>query len=364
MKLKRSWGQSYPGKKQNLKLKPVQQRLILQIIGFSLSAAFLMWGIRFFRNPYINLALEGASLARPESELPAIPTSMSGSFCLSGDFQSEKTNQLQDDGANGDIKGGDGVYSLVLEVAEPGRYRWWVTDCADHDIKFPLQGKAWLYTEQRGQSVRFTLDTNVYTDRFYPPTYIVNAKDSGRSFVAVGDFQDWDNEAIDSVLMPVENGRFQRIVTIPEPGIYSGLVVAKGTWDGYMAYGRSDQWDTFQFRTLRPDERVAFLFDPQTGRTSIRYNIPYQLEQLAFAGLARTVGKVLMSMGVVTAVMQAWWWVVHHPAWQLKTGCSACGSYQLRRIPRQNSDLLLNLVGLPVRRFVCKQCGWHGRRVP
>jgi len=338
-------------------------RHILHIAGILITLAFLLSSIFFFNNNYEQEALAAATIALPESELPASPTiSPETTFCFTADFLADESLHLFDNGTNGDPIPNDGVHSIVIIVDEPGRYEWQITACDDHSAAFPLAGAAWFNTEGPNQAVRFTLDTNQYQDGYYPPSFVVNAQDSGRILVAIGDFQGWDNEAEGSVLLPSTNGRLQRIFTIAEPGAYTGLVVVKGTWDGYMAHGRSTEWRTFRFRTLRPDEKVAFLFDPKTGRTSIRYHMPVHLEHLAFAGLSQRIGFWLIGLGMITAVLQGWFFIRYRPQWQERAGCPQCGGYQLSRIRRTSSDMLLNWIGFPIRRHMCKTCGWQGRR--
>jgi predicted RNA-binding Zn-ribbon protein involved in translation (DUF1610 family) len=40
--------------------------------------------------------------------------------------------------------------------------------------------------------------------------------------------------------------------------------------------------------------------------------------------------------------------------------CPECGSYQLQRVHRRWYDRLLNLIGIPIRRYRCPNCHWRG----
>ncbi|MCP5100813.1 MAG: hypothetical protein GY943_35125 [Chloroflexi bacterium] len=364
MKLKRPRKKSYPGAS---KQEPLRQRRILQIIGFLISAAFIPLAIIFYLNPFIDLALEQAAVAQSEFEQPELPSIQADTtWCLGGDFLAEDAGAvpMRDDGASGDKIAADNIHSSLIQISEPGEYYWVVFACEDDSIQFPTAGAAWATTQEPDQSVRFTLDTNQYHDGFYPSSYIVNAQDSSRFFVAVGDLQEWDSENPASLMQPAGNGRLQHIFNAENPGVYTGVVMVKDTWNGYMAQGRSDEMGAFEFTVSHPGERVVYLFDPQTGRSSIRHAIPYNIDQLAFGGAARKLSYLFVGVGVVTAVAQAWYWLRHHPTWQLKAGCPECQQYQLRRSRRENKELLLNMFGFPVRHYVCKVCGWHGSRFP
>lgn len=56
-------------------------------------------------------------------------------------------------------------------------------------------------------------------------------------------------------------------------------------------------------------------------------------------------------------------WRINH--WQKLWGksCPQCGSEHLSRIHRTLPDRLLGRVGIPVRRYMCRQCRWQGVRI-
>lgn len=45
------------------------------------------------------------------------------------------------------------------------------------------------------------------------------------------------------------------------------------------------------------------------------------------------------------------------------TACPNCGESCLKRTRRHRVDHLINRVGVPVRRYVCPDCNWHGQRI-
>jgi hypothetical protein len=124
-------------------------------------------------------------------------TGSGGPWCVAGGFNgwSEDGFPLNDDGLDGDLIGGDGLFSLDLVIETPGRYEFKINAC-DWATSYP-NSNAWVITSEPDQVVKFTFDTNDYSGDagwpFYPTTNIVNAWDDFPSpFVAVGGWQGWN----------------------------------------------------------------------------------------------------------------------------------------------------------------------------
>ncbi|MBE2197575.1 MAG: hypothetical protein IAE79_03125 [Anaerolinea sp.] len=74
----------------------------------------------------------------------------------------------------------------------------------------------------------------------------------------------------------------------------------------------------------------------------------------------------LGGLGLVTAVLigsiRLRWRINNRQQWWAR-GCPKCGSSDLSRIHRTWSDRLLGAVGIPLRRYTCRNCHWRGARI-
>src|SRR5690606_17843118 len=85
-------------------------------------------------------------------------------WCVAGDLNGWNNNldHMLDDGTNGDLIAGDGVYSLLMPIPSAGTYVWKAVECGNWDNAHPAQN-SWVTTSSPNQAVIFTLDTNNYS---------------------------------------------------------------------------------------------------------------------------------------------------------------------------------------------------------
>jgi glycosidase/fibronectin type 3 domain-containing protein len=196
----------------------------------------------------------------------------SANWCVAGDFQGwdNASHPLNDDGAGGDLIGGDGIYSLDVTIAAAGRHGFKVFQCGEWSPGFPNQN-SWLNTTSPNQTVKITFDTNDHGGdaglTLYPTQNIVNAWDDlPASFSGVGDFNGWDNA--DPALALADRGLGWHTLYHPLPGgHYMGKVTSTGSWDAFGADGRSQDAANVNFQVLV--DEVLFALDAYSGRMTI-----------------------------------------------------------------------------------------------
>jgi glycosidase len=199
-----------------------------------------------------------------------------GNWCIAGSFQwwDNSNTPLYDDGTNGDLIGGDGVFSLDYTISTSGRNEWKAVVCGDWGTAYPSDN-AWVVTGSDNQSVKFTFDTNDHANDaglpFQPAKNIVNAWDTlPESFNAVGDFQGWNNADPAALLTDLGNGTRILNYVFSSPGTYQGKVTSTGGWDNqYGADGRNKNAPTINFQVFNPGDIVQFLLDTNQGRLAI-----------------------------------------------------------------------------------------------
>jgi len=199
-----------------------------------------------------------------------------GNWCLAGDFNGwdNASTPLYDDGANGDLIGGDGVFSLDYTVAEAGDYGWKIVACGGWDTAYPA-ANAWVSTSEANQVVKFIFDTN---DRsadagweLLPTQHIVNAwGDVPAGFTAVGSFQGWNNADPATALAAAGGGLYVLAYPIPTPGDHIGKITTTGSWNAFGADGRSTDAANVEFTTTAPNQTAYFLLDVLSGRVLIK----------------------------------------------------------------------------------------------
>ena len=195
------------------------------------------------------------------------PWHVAGAF---NDWNNAST-PLFDDGTNGDLLGGDGVFTLDFTIPTAGRYEWKVTN-GTWDITYPADN-SWLITTEADQVVKLIFDTNDHSAdaglELLPGTNIVHAWDSSNTFTAVGSFQGWDNAHPDTGLGYTGRGSYLLNYAILIPGSYEGKIVHTGSWDGFGLDNRSINASNIPFSTYAEDDMVYFYLDYRTGRVGI-----------------------------------------------------------------------------------------------
>lgn len=196
-------------------------------------------------------------------------SSGTGNWCVAGSFTSWAHIPLNDDGFNGDLLGGDGVFSLDFFIPTPGRYEFKVTNCT-WDISYPTTGNSWLNTTEDNQLVKISFDTNDHsTDAglaLVPTTNIVHAWDSSDDFTGVGDFQGWNNSDLNSGFGMQGRGLYLMNYPVLTPGAHEFKVVITGSWDAIGLDNRSVNANNIPFVTYAAEDSVWFYLDYRTGR--------------------------------------------------------------------------------------------------
>ena len=195
------------------------------------------------------------------------PWHVAGAF---NDWNNAST-PLFDDGTNGDLLGGDGVFMADVTIPTAGRYEWKVTN-GTWDVSFPADN-SWLITIADNQVVKLSFDTNDHSAdaglELLPSTNIVHAWDDANTFTAVGSFQGWDNANPDTGLGYTGHGSYLLNHQMLTPGSYEGKIVVTGSWDGFGLDGRSINAANIPFTTYAEDDMVYFYLDYRVGRVGI-----------------------------------------------------------------------------------------------
>jgi len=198
-------------------------------------------------------------------------SSSTGPWCLAGAFNgwAPGGNPLSDDGTNGDLLGGDGVFSADIIIPSAAKYEFKVTNCT-WDISYPTTGNSWLNATEDNQVVKVTFDTNDHSAdsgwEMMPTLNIINAWDSSSSFTAVGGFQGWNNANPETALIPLGRGLHHLNTLFPTAGTYEYKVVVSGSWDGIGFDNRSINAATIPLTTYTDGDVVPILLDYRTGR--------------------------------------------------------------------------------------------------
>lgn len=333
----------------------------------ALLGVLLVTAVLCLINPFPKMAFAGATAARPADPLPVSPPAApTAGYCLAGDFQewNGSNTLLLDDGTEGDQKADDGIYSRTVTFAEPGRYLWRVLPCGDWSQAVPERA-AWVFVTEPEQPITFTFRAAAVESRFWPDTYALTADDTlPARLVAVGTFQTkpWDNKDELTGLRPLNRDQFQLAYRVPRPGTYQAYVSVLGRGESIGANGRSMRAIPLEFTTRVASEWVLFQYDGRSSRIAVLYQIPWWLGWLAFErgalimAILAVVGAIVLGVPVVNRRF------VQRPEWQHAAGCPNCQG-ELRRVNRTTADYLLGLVGIPVRRYKCRNCDWQGRRI-
>lgn len=79
-------------------------------------------------------------------------------------------------------------------------------------------------------------------------------------------------------------------------------------------------------------------------------------------GGAQSLGGAALVTAVLLGAIRLRWRINHRQKWWAR-GCPECGGNNLSRIHRTWYDRLLGLIGIPLRRYVCRDCHWRGPRI-
>jgi len=200
--------------------------------------------------------------------------SLSGTWCAAGAFNgwSASATPLYDDGTNGDLLGGDGIFTTDVTVPEPGRSEWKVTNCT-WDVSFPTTGNSWLNTSAADQVVKLSFDTNDHSADagldMLPAVNILHAWDSSSTFTVVGDFQGWNNANPVTAMTDLGHDLYRLDASFATAGNYAYKVVTTGLWDAIGQDNRSVNADNIPFTTNNDGDIVPFLLDYRSGRVGV-----------------------------------------------------------------------------------------------
>lgn len=252
-----------------------------------LLAASLLLGMCFNAKPVLSAPIPSESVI-PEQDADVLAIQLdlrskssyglnATSWCLASDMNGwdNASSPMLDDGTNGDIIAGDGVFSLGMSIPTPGTYYWKAVECGSWSNTHPA-ANSWVITGAPMQWVTFTLDTNDYNMNagmaLLPATNIVNVTGDllPDSYTAVGDFQGWNNNDTATGMDDLGNGFYRLVYTIPAAGSYIGKAVITGTWNGFGTDGRSSDAANINFTTTTDNQDVVFLLDSYSGRMLIQ----------------------------------------------------------------------------------------------
>ena len=195
-----------------------------------------------------------------------------GTWCVASSLDLWAThNPLYDDGSNGDLLGGDGIFSADITIPTAGRYEFKVTDCT-WSLSYPASN-SWFNTSQDSQIVKLTFDTNDHSAdaglQMVPAVNIVHAWDTTNSFTAVGDFQGWNNADPNTSLGMDGRGLYILNYPIATAGAQNFKIVSTGTWDAIGLDNRSISASNIPFVTYADEDVVWFYLDYRTGRVGV-----------------------------------------------------------------------------------------------
>ena len=330
----------------------------------------LITAVFFLINPFPRLARARAKAAAPVPEQQVafeLSAEPEAGYCIAGGFQDwdGSSTPLLDDGTEGDRTAGDGIYSRTITFTEPDRYLWRVLECGDWDTAVP-ESNAWVFVTQPEQAVTFTFSPIFGRADFWPRDFALTANDTlpGRA-VAVGTFQArrWDSEDGRTQMRPSGNDQFELAYRVPLPGDHESYVAIQGQEAWIGATGRSTEPVPLLFTTKFPSEMVVFQYDGRTDSIAVLTGMPWWLSWLGYGWGARIIAGISLLGVFILGAQIGYRRIVLRPEWQESEGCPECHQHNLRRTNRHNSDYLLNMVGVPVRRYKCDDCDWEGRRM-
>lgn len=107
---------------------------------------------------------------------------------------------------------------------------------------------------------------------------------------------------------------------------------------------------------------LLLLLDP-LAETAVANAYPSPLwHWLMREGGLPIIGAGLLLGTMLPASLRLRWRINHHTPWWARS-CPKCRSANLSRIHRTRLDKLVNYVGIPIRRYICRDCHWKGARI-
>lgn len=231
----------------------------------------------------------------------------SQSYYVAGDFQSWNPSStiMYDDGTNGDVTSGDGIYSVELSIATSGEHGWKVTD-GTWDNQYPSNVESkecWFYTTSEPEVVLFTFNTNSMGDSWLPDQNILGTNETKPSnLVAIGDWQsqagetgNWVNNSSITVMYDdgtngdwqANDGIYCYHINTLSAGTYHVRGVMSGSWYGWGTEGRSKDGTNIEFGTTVANQDVYVYTDVNTGRTILTLDDPLPVELTSFNSIVK-----------------------------------------------------------------------------
>jgi uncharacterized repeat protein (TIGR01451 family) len=219
---------------------------------------------------FILVLLAGSLL--PAGLVQATTPTAGPPWYVRGDFNAWGTDLMYDDGTHGDDATGDGIYTVVITVTTAGRYEFKVDD-GNWTESYP-PSNAWIETAAADTPVKFTFDTNTYSDGWVPTHNIVNAEDGLTTWTAVGDWQGWDNGNPATAMASLGGGLYDYVGVVATAGAHDYKTCRTGTWDAIGPDGdyggRSINTANLGFTTTVNNQVVRFLLNANTGRIQVQ----------------------------------------------------------------------------------------------
>jgi hypothetical protein len=195
-------------------------------------------------------------------------------------------SRLYDDGTNGDVAAGDGVYSRQVTIATPGSYQWKVSLDVWADSWPKGVVNSWFRTTGPNETVTFTFDTNSYNDGWLPSQNIPFARTQSppvTTLAIVGELQsemgcagDWDPACMSTEMndagvngdVVAFDGIWSFLGSVTTAGTYQYKATADDGWDHqYGAEGPATDGGT-TYLSLTAGQQVLFRVNTNTGRIS------------------------------------------------------------------------------------------------
>jgi glycosidase len=199
-----------------------------------------------------------------------------GNWCVAGGFQgwNNSSTPLYDDGTNGDLVGGDGIYSRDYVIPNSGRDEFKAVECGNWGNAYPSDN-AWVITSAPSQTVKFTFDTNDHSGDaglpLIPAQNIVNAWDDlPASFTIVGPWQGWNNGDPATTMSNLGNNTHLLTYTFAAVGQYEAKISQTNNWDNQFGDdGSNKNAPTSQFDIWTAGDVAQFYLDGNVGRWAI-----------------------------------------------------------------------------------------------